>query len=209
MQAKVPYNTQAWPGSPSLAGVLTGSPHSLCLVPQCSSIWVDHFKTVLKIQARCEYVPFWKYLTEEESPETTGRRWRLKSLSKEQTPWRAITLPVEHTQCFPLCCSVTRRWSCSKQARPLLCAYHMALPGSNVAHAASAEERAVRWTKRRQGHRQGDEPCPAAQDFVPEVAKSTQHEMQFTDVLNTHSRIRQVFSLHYSCIILIFFPKFF
>lgn len=63
--------------------------------------------TWLKKKAQRQHIPYrWK-------------RWELKSLSKEQTPWRAVTLPAEHTQCFPLCFSVTRRWSCSKQARPL------------------------------------------------------------------------------------------
>lgn len=74
----------------------------------------------------------------------------------------------------------------------------MAFPCSNVAHAASAKEGAVWWTKRRQRHRQGHEPCPAAQDFVPEVGKSSQHNIQLTYVPNTHRETRQFSSLHYS-----------
>lgn len=66
-----PHNTQAQPGLPSLAGMLAGSPQSLCQVLQCSSISVVHFKAILKIQARCDHVSFRNHAVKEESQETT------------------------------------------------------------------------------------------------------------------------------------------
>lgn len=149
-------------------------------------------RTWLKKKAQRQHTPYrWK-------------RWGLKSLSKEELSLCQLNI---HGVFLSALVSQEGEVAQSKPD-PFLCAYHVSLPGSNVAHTAPAEERAVGWTKGRQGHRQGDEPCPAAQDFVPEVGKSSQHKMQFVDVLNTHCKTRQVSSLHYFCIILILLKSF-
>lgn len=107
------HNTQARPGLPSLAGMLSGSPQSLCQGLQCSSISVVHFKAVLKIQARCDHVSFWNYVVKEGSQETTYtlhlKKMGKKVFKQETNHWRAITLSVQRTRHFPLCLSVTRR----------------------------------------------------------------------------------------------------